>query len=232
MSDLFSILAPTLLWAGLSTAIVLSVGVPVAYVLARREFPGSRILSALTSLPLVLPPTAAGYLLLRLLADEGLLGRETLGFDPGILLTWKAVVLACSVMSMPLVIRAARVSFAEVDPGLEAIARTLGLGPIGVFFRVTLPLARRGLVAAAVLGFARAVGEFGATVILAGNIPGRTQTIASAIFGAQQAGNQDRADLLTLVALAVGFLAILAAEWLAGPVRATRRLRGRKGGRR
>jgi molybdate transport system permease protein len=172
------------------------------------------VISTLSSLPLVLPPTAVGYLLLRLLADDGPLGRNTLGFDLDLLLSWKAVILACGVMSMPLVIRTARVTFEDVDPKLEDMARTLGYGRLRVFFIVTLPLAARGLAAAMILGFTRAMGEFGATVIVAGNIPGRTQTLSSAIYSAQQAGRVDRADVLTAVALLVGFAAIFATEWL------------------
>lgn len=225
MEGVLFIVVSTVLWAGLTTLIVLILGVPLSYALARRDFPGKRILSTLTSLPLVLPPTAVGYLLLRLLADDGALGRETLGIDLELLLSWKGVVVACSVMSMPLVIRTARVSFEAVDPKLEDMARTLGYGRVRVFLLVTLPLATRGLAAAMILGFTRAMGEFGATVIVAGNIPGRTQTLSSAIFSAQQSGQDDRADLLTGVALLVGFLAIFTTEWLTYP-------RGRKQRRR
>lgn len=212
------VIGHTLLWAGLTTLLVMALGIPLSYTLARQDFPGKRLLSTLTSLPLVLPPTAVGYLLLRLLADDGLLGQKTLGFDLNILLTWKAVIVACGIMSMPLVIRTARVSFEEVDPKLEDMARTLGFRRVRVFFLITLPLASRGLVAAMILGFTRAIGEFGATVIVAGNIPGRTQTLASAIFSAQQAGRDDRADFLTITALVLGFLAIFATEWLTRPV--------------
>lgn len=217
MESVLSIVISTVLWAGLTTLLVLILGVPLSYALARRDFPGKRILSTLTNLPLVLPPTAVGYLLLRILADDGVLGRDTLGIDLDLLLSWKGVVVACSVMSMPLVIRTARVSFEEVDPRLEDMARTLGYGRARVFLLVTLPLAARGLAAAMILGFTRAMGEFGATVIIAGNIPGRTQTLSSAIYSAQQAGRDDRADLLTGVALLVGFFAIFATEWLTYP---------------
>lgn len=200
-------------------------GTILAYALARFEFTGKKIISTLTSLPLVLPPTAVGYLLLRLFASNGWLGEETLGFDLNILLTWKAVVLACAVMAMPLIVRTARVSFESVDPRLEGMARTLGYGPIATFFRYTLPLASRGLLAAMILGFSRAMGEFGATIILAGNIPGRTQTLASAIFSAQQAGQTNEANFLLLVALGVGFAAIFLTEYLAQPKRGATRQR-------
>lgn len=217
MAPLTTIVGSTVLWAALSTLVVMSVGVPLAYLLARREFPGKRVLSALAGVPLVLPPTAVGYLLLRVLADSGPLGRDVLGFDLGILLTWRGVIVACSVMSMPLVVRTARVSFEEVDPRLEAMGRTLGYGPARAFLTITLPLAARGQIAAAILGFSRAMGEFGATVIVAGSIPGRTQTLATAIFAAQQSGDDARAGVLLVLALAVGFAAILVSEWLSRP---------------
>ena len=169
----------------------------------------------LVGLPLVLPPTAGGFLLLRLLAVDGPLGRDTLGFDPGLLLTWKAAVLAAGIMSLPLVARTARVTFEGVDPRLEVMARTLGHARAATFFRFTLPLAARGLSAALILGFTRALGEFGATVTVAGNIPGRTRTLASAIFSAQQVGDNAGAAALMAVALVVGVAAIATAELLA-----------------
>lgn len=198
----------------LSTSLVMIPGVGLAYALAKYEFFGKSVISTLTGLPLVLPPTAVGYLLLRLLADDGLLGRDHLGINLDILLTWKGVVVACSVMSLPLVVRTARVSFAAINPRLEPMARTLGYGPLRTFVVLTLPLAARGLTAAAILGFTRAMGEFGATVVLAGNIPGRTQTLSSAIYSAQQGGNEDRANSLLGIALLVGFTAIFLTEWL------------------
>jgi molybdate transport system permease protein len=210
----FQAVRSTMLWAAMSTVLVMVPGVLLAYALARFEFFGKKTISTLASLPLVMPPTAAGYLLLRLLADNGPLGRHSIGIDLNILLNWKGVVLACAVMSMPLVVRTARVSFEAVNPRYEYMARTLGHGPVRVFFIVTLPLAGRGLLAAMILGFTRAMGEFGASVVLAGNIPGRTQTLASAIFSAQQSGNEKQASILLCVALLVGFTAIFATEWL------------------
>ncbi len=198
----------------MATALVMIPGTLLAYALARFEFPGKKVISTLFSLPLVLPPTAVGYLLLQLFSFDGPLGRETLGFDLDIILTWKAVVIACAVMATPLVVRTARVSFEAVDPRYEQMARTLGHGRIATFFHYTLPLASRGLLATIILGFTRAVGEFGATIILAGNIPGRTQTLASAIFSAQQAGREDEANILLGIALAVGFTAIFVTEYL------------------
>ncbi len=208
------VLRNTLFWAALATALVMVPGTLVAYVLARREFRGKRIVSTLFSLPLVLPPTAVGYLLLRLFSFDGPLGRDTLGIDLDVILSWKAVVIACAVMATPLVVRTARVSFEAVDPRYEDMARTLGHGRAATFLRYTLPMARRGLMAALVLGFTRAVGEFGATIILAGNIPGRTQTLATAIFSAQQAGRESEANALLIVALVAGFAAVYASEAL------------------
>ncbi len=212
--EILTVLGLTLKVASAATLVVVAPATLLGYVLARFDFRGKRLLSALVGLPLVLPPTAVGFLLLRLLAVDGPLGRETLGFDLGLLLTWKAAVLAAAAMSIPLVVRTARVAFEGVDPRLEQMARTLGHRPLETFFRVTLPLAGRGLLAAVILGFTRALGEFGATVTLAGNIPGRTQTLASAIFSAQQVGDDARGDLLMLLAVAVGFAAIFAAEML------------------
>ncbi len=200
-----------------ATAATLAVLVPallLAYLLARREFRAKSLVSALAGLPLVMPPTAVGYLLLRLFATDGPLGRATLGFDLGVLLTWKGAVIASSVMAFPLVVRTARVAFEGVDPRLEMMARTLGHGRAETWLRFTLPLAWRGILAAAILGFTRALGEFGATVIVAGNIPGRTQTLASAIYSAQQVGAQREAYFLLAVAVAAGLAAILASEAL------------------
>lgn len=208
------VLRSTLLWAALATALVMVPGTLVAYLLARKEFRGKRIVSTLFSLPLVLPPTAVGYMLLRTFAYDGPLGRKTLGFDLDVILTWRAVVIACAVMAMPLVVRTARVSFEAVDPRYEQMARTLGHGRVATFARFTLPLAARGLAAALILGFTRAIGEFGATIILAGNIPGRTQTLSTAIFSAQQAGRDGEAAFLLAVALAAGFAAVYATERL------------------
>jgi len=204
----------TLQVATFATLLVLPPATLLAYLLARFRFPGHGAISVLVGLPLVLPPTAIGFLMLQLLARDGLLGSEQLGFDLGILLTWKAAVLAAAIMALPLVVRTARVAFEGIDPRLEMMARTLGHSRGRTFFNTTLPLARRGLLAAAILGFTRAVGEFGATIILAGNIPGRTQTLASAIFSAQQVGDERTAYLLLGLALLVGVVAISASERL------------------
>ena len=204
----------TLRVALVATVLVMVPGTLLAYVLARRDFRGKRWVSTVVGLPLVLPPTAVGFLLLELFAYQGPLGPDRLGFDFGLLLTWKGAVLASAVMASPIVVRTARVTFEGIDPRLESMARTLGEPPGRVFRRITLPLARRGLLAAAILGFTRALGEFGATVIVAGNIPGRTQTLASALYSAQQVGDHEQARWLLALALALGFVAILASESL------------------
>jgi molybdate transport system permease protein len=200
--------------AALTTLLVLPAGAACGLLLARGRFAGRSLVETLLALPLVLPPTAVGYLLLRLLARDGPLGAKRLGIDLDLLLTWKGAVVASAVMSLPLVARTARVAFEEVDPRLEALARTLGLGPTRVFAAVTLPLARRGLFAAGLLGFARALGEFGATVIVAGNIPGRTQTLALAIFSDLQAGDDRRALWLVGVTVAMAFAVVFTVEGL------------------
>ena len=198
--DVMEVVERTVRVAGVATAVVIVPSTLLGYALARHDFPGKRLLSTMTTLPMVLPPTAVGCLLLPMLASDGLLGRRILGVDLKLLLTWKAAVVAAAVMSIPLVVRTARVAFEGVDPRLEWMARTLGYSRSAVFFRFSIPMARRGLLAAVILGFTRALGEFGATVTIAGNIPGRTQTLSSAIFQAQQDG--DAVAGYTLMAIA------------------------------
>jgi molybdate transport system permease protein len=197
-----------------ATLVILPPGVALGWLLARRRVPGRTVIETLAALPLVLPPTAVGYLLLRLLARDGPLGERSLGVDLDLLFTWKGAVLAAAVMSLPLVARTARVAFEEVDPRLEAMARTLGLPAWRAFATVTLPLARRGLAAAAVLGFARALGEFGATIIVAGNIPGRTQTLSLAIFSDMQVGRDREAMVLVAITVMLAFAALWTTEAL------------------
>jgi len=215
-AEILAVIELTVRVAAVATVIVVVPATLLGYVLARYEFFGKRFLSAVTTLPMVLPPTAVGFLLLRMLATDGPLGRDTLGFDLDLLLTWKAAVIASGVMSAPLVIRTARVTFEGIDPRLELMARTLGHGRVRMFFLFSLPLARRGLFAGLILGFTRALGEFGATVTIAGNIPGRTQTLSSAIFQAQQVGDRAKGDMLMILTISIGFAAILSAELLAG----------------
>jgi len=170
--------------------------------LARGTTRGRSVIETLCALPLVLPPTAVGFLLLALLGVDGPLGREGVGLD--LLLTWQGAVLASAVMAFPLVLRGARSAFEAVDPRLERMGESLGMSRPAVWMRISLPLARRGLIAAAVLGFGRALGEFGATLLVAGNLPGETQTMSLLIWEDIQLGETSRA--LTLV----GLTAILA----------------------
>lgn len=208
------VLLVTLRVASGATALVALPALATGWLLARRDFAGKSVLETLAALPLVLPPTAIGYLLLALFARSGPLGSATLGFDPGVLFTARGATLASAVVAFPLAVRTARVAFEGVDPRLEQMGRSLGLGPLAVLARVTLPLARRGLLAALLLAFSRALGEFGATVIVAGNIPGRTQTLALAIFSDIQLG--DTRGALELVALCVvfAFLSVFLVERL------------------
>jgi molybdate transport system permease protein len=212
-SDL-SVLRVTLLVALTATLLVAPAAIGAGWLLARRRFPLRSVVETLVALPLVLPPTAVGYLLLRLLGRGGLLSEGVLGFDPDLLFTWKAAVLASAVVSFPLAARSARAAFEGVDPRYELMARSLGMPPGRVFLRVTLPLARRGLAAALLLGFARALGEFGATVIVAGNIPGRTQTLALAIFEDIQLGHEQRALLWVACSATLAFGVIFVSERL------------------
>jgi molybdate transport system permease protein len=206
----------TLEVAALSTVLILPPGVAAALFLARYRGPGRTVADTLLSLPLVLPPTAIGILLLDLLARRGPLGGWLSAHDIEIVFTWRAVVLATAVMSFPLLVRSARTAFEEVPPRLVGIARTLGCGPAAAFFRVVLPLAWRGILAGTVLAFSRALGEFGATVMVAGNIPGKTQTLALAIFQENQTGRDERALVLAGVTAALAFAALGTSGWIAG----------------
>ena len=209
-----TILATTLRVSLVATLLVAPLGIALGSVLARRSFRGKSLVETFVALPLVLPPTAIGYVLLTLFSRSGILGERTLGFDPGVLFTWRAAVLASAVVALPLVARTARTAFEEVDPRLELMARSLGLSRTRTFLGVTLPLARRGLLAAVALGFGRALGEFGATVIVAGNIPGRTQTLALAIFSEIQLGDTEAALRLVAITVAVAFVLMACVERL------------------
>jgi molybdate transport system permease protein len=208
------VVAFTLEVAALSTLLILPPGIALGLALARYRGPGRGVLETVLSLPLVLPPTAVGLVLLEVLAGGRPVGRWLAAHGLQIVFTWKAVVLATTVMSLPLLVRSAATGFAEVDPRLVGLARTLGSGPVRAFLRVTLPLAWRGVAAGAVLAFARALGEFGATVMVAGNIPGRTQTLALAIFHHNQIGRDGRAMALAGITVALAFATLWTAERL------------------
>ena len=205
----------TLRMALLSTTVVLPFGVALAWVLGRRRWPGKALVETLVTLPLVLPPVATGLILLRLLGRHGLVGSWLHSqFNLDVVFTWRGVVVALAVMSLPLFVRAARIAFEEVNPALEQVARTLGANEWRVFLTVTLPLARRGVLGGALLAFARALGEFGATIMVAGNIPGQTTTLSIAIYQYVQLGQDPEAWTLAGVSAVIAFGAVLASELL------------------
>jgi molybdate transport system permease protein len=201
--------------SALSTLVILPFGLALAWALARRDWPGKSVAETLVSLPLVMPPVATGLILLKLFGRRGPIGaflHDQLNLD--VIFTWRAVLLALSVMSLPLLVRSARVAFEEVNPRLEQIARTLGAGNWRVFFSITVPLAARGILAGMILAFARALGEFGATIMIAGNIPGKTSTLSLAIFQDVQLGNDSHAYRLLGVSVVLAFAAVWFSEFL------------------
>jgi len=186
--------------AGIATLIVVLAGTAAAWLLASRRFRGSELLDALLTLPLVLPPTVTGYYLVVLLGRNGVLGgplQAWTGWSP--MFTWQAAVAASAAVAFPLMVKTARAAIESVDRSLVEASLTLGHSAAWTALRVTLPLARRGLLAGAVLAFARAMGEFGATLMLAGNIPGRTDTMPLAIYSAVAGGEWSRAHVMVLV---------------------------------
>jgi molybdate transport system permease protein len=186
--------------AGWATAINLLLGVGVGYALARWRFPGRDLVDAALTLPMVMPPTVLGYYLLVVIGSQGVVGAWLLEhFGIRLIFTWQAAVIAATIVSFPLVFKAARAAFETVDPQLEDAARTLGIGEMAVFFRVSLPLAWRGVLAGLLLAFARALGEFGATLMVAGSIVGKTQTLSIAVYEAVQAGQDDTANFLVAI---------------------------------
>ncbi|MGE8655774.1 MAG: molybdate ABC transporter permease subunit [Achromobacter sp.] len=223
MSD--SVWVPLLLTlkvAGWATLLATLAGTAAAYGLSRWRWPGRDLLDAVLTLPLVLPPTVLGYYLLVLLGRRGVLGERLAALGIELVFTWQGAVIAASVVAFPLVFKSARAAFENVDPQLESAARVLGVREAGVFFRVTLPLAARGIVAGVLLAFARALGEFGATLMIAGNLPGRTQTLSVAIYEAVQAGDDATANFLVMVTSITCIVVLLAAGKLV-PIRAGRR---------
>lgn len=200
------------LWA---TLIDLVLGVALGYLLARKRFPGRELLDALLTLPMVMPPTVLGYYLLVVIGREGVLGswlQNTFGIN--LIFTWQAAVIAAAVVAFPLVLKGARAAFEAVDGQLEQAAQVLGIAPFGVFLRVTLPLAWRGVLGGTLLAFARSMGEFGATLMVAGSIPGKTQTLSIAVYEAVQAGQDDSANLLVIITSVVCVAVLIAANKL------------------
>jgi molybdate transport system permease protein len=202
-------------------AISLPFGILTAWVLARCEFPGKALLDGLVHLPLVLPPVVVGYALLVLFGQQGTLGRWLASsFGLEIAFTWKGAVIASAVMAFPLMVRAIRLSIEAVDTGLEAAARTLGAGPFGVVFSVTLPLAWPGILTGMVLAFARSLGEFGATITFVSNIPGETRTLPLALYGLTQVPGSEVAALrLVIISTLLAFAALIASEVMARRIR-------------
>ncbi|GLS88171.1 molybdate ABC transporter permease [Cypionkella aquatica] len=212
------------LWA---TALSLPFGIAVAHVLARRDFWGKQALNGLVHLPLILPPVVTGYLLLLAFGRKGFIGQYLdQWFGLVLAFKWTGAVLAAAVMAFPLMVRAIRLSFEAVDPKLEQAAGTLGASPAWVFLTVTLPLILPGVIAGAVLAFAKAMGEFGATITFVANIPGQTQTLPSAIYTFLQVpGGDPQAFRLVLVSIAVAMAALVVSELLAS--RVARKVAGR-----
>jgi molybdate transport system permease protein len=205
-------LALTLKVAAWATTINLVLGVGVGYALAHARFRGRDLLDAAFTLPMVMPPTVLGYYLLVVIGSQGVIGGWLLQtFGVRLIFTWQAAVIAAAIVSFPLVFKAARAAFENVDPQLEDAARTLGIGELAVFFRVSLPLAWRGILAGLLLSFARATGEFGATLMVAGSIVGKTQTLSIAVYEAVQAGHDDTANFLVLMTSIVCITVLLAA---------------------
>ena len=209
-------LALTLKVAGWATVITMVLGVAVGYALSRWHFVGRDVLDAVLTLPMVLPPTVLGYYLLVMLGRHGTIGQWlNAQFGIQLIFTWQGAVIAASVVAFPLVFKAARAAFENVEPTLEQAARVLGLNEAAVFFRVTLPLAWRGILSGTLLAFARATGEFGATLMVAGSIAGETQTLSIAVYEAVQAGQDQTANFLVLVTSISCLAVLLGAGYLA-----------------
>lgn len=216
MDSTWTALALSLRVAGCATLITLVLGTAVGLLLARLRFPGRDLLDTLLTLPMVLPPTVLGYYLLVLLGKRSTFGawlHES--FSINLIFTWQGAVIAASIVAFPLVFKPARAAFEGVDGQLENAARVLGIAELAIFFRVTLPLAWRGILAGVLLAFARALGEFGATLMVAGSIPGKTQTLSVAVYEAVQAGQDDAANTLVLITSLVCVSVLLIAGRLA-----------------
>ena len=208
----------TLKVAGWASVLATLCGIGLAYVVARVRFPGREVVDAMMTLPMVMPPTVLGYYLLVLVGRRGVIGEwlyEKLGIS--LVFTWQGAVLAAAVVALPLVYKASRAAFEGVEPQFEQAARVLGKSEFEVFIRVTLPLAWRGILAGAMLAFARALGEFGATLMVAGSLPGRTQTLSIAVYEAVQAGQDDLANFLVVLTSIVCVSILLASGRLLRP---------------
>jgi molybdate transport system permease protein len=197
-----------------STLLILPFGITFAWLFARKDWPLKSVVETLVLLPLVMPPVSTGLILLKIFGRRSPLGQWLYERGIEIVFNWKGVLIAMSVMSFPLLVRSVRTSFAEVNPRLEQIAATLGASPLRIFFVITIPLAYKGIVAGALLAFSRALGEFGATILLAGNIPGETQTLSLAIYSFVQLGKDPEAFTLLGITVALAFIFVWCSEWL------------------
>lgn len=199
-------------WA---TLLALIFGMAFGYLLARKRFAGRELLDAVLTLPMVMPPTVLGYYLLVIIGREGPVGAWLQHhFGINLIFTWQAAVMAAAVVAFPLVLKGARAAFETVDTQLEQAAKVLGVSSFGVFLRVTLPLAWRGVLGGTLLAFARSMGEFGATLMVAGSIPGKTQTLSIAVYEAVQAGQDDTANLLVIITSVVCITVLVLANKL------------------
>jgi molybdate transport system permease protein len=215
MQQAWIALALSLKVAAWATAINLVIGIAAGLAMARRNFPGREIVDAALTLPMVMPPTVLGYYLLVVIGSHGPLGAwllQVFGFR--LIFTWQAAVIASSLVAFPMVFKAARAAFEGIDPHLEDAARTLGITEWAIFWRITLPLAWRSILAGLLLAFARALGEFGATLMVAGSIEGKTQTLAIAVYEAVQAGQDDVANFLVLLTSVTSLAVLLGATRL------------------
>jgi len=197
-----------------STLVILPFGISVAWIFARKEWPFKSVLETIVLLPLVMPPVSTGLILLKIFGRRSPVGQWLYERGIEIVFNWKGVLIAMAVMSFPLLVRSVRTSFSEVSPRLEQIAATLGASTLRIFFLITIPLAYRGIIAGALLAFSRALGEFGATILLAGNIPGKTQTLSLAIFSFVQLGKDREAYILLGITVAIAFASVWCSEWL------------------
>jgi molybdate transport system permease protein len=212
--DVWQITIFTILTALGATILMIPPGLALAWLLARRRFRGHLFVETLVSLPLVMPPVATGLILLLLFSPRGPIGRVLASAGIDVVFTWRAVVLAMTVMGLPLFVRTVRAGIEQVDRRYEAMAATLGAPPLRVFFSITLPLARPALIAGAVLGFARALGEFGATIMIAGSIPGVTRTLPVAIYTFTEIGRDREAALLLGISAGIAFAALWVSNYL------------------
>ncbi|RXA19642.1 molybdate ABC transporter permease subunit [Methanosarcina sp. MSH10X1] len=218
METLQSVITPLLLTlriATVSSLFVTLLGILIAYVLAKREFTGKWLADVLVTLPLVLPPTVTGYILVLLLGKNGVFGGIFFRITgDGILFTWQAAAVAAFVVSLPMMVKTATSAIGAVDRNIEEAACILGRSEFETALFITLPLAKKGIIAGCILSFARAVGEFGATLMVAGNIQGKTSTMPLSIYGAYQAGNNELANLLVLVLIVISLITIAATSKL------------------